>query len=276
MKGQPLPSPTGTPTTPTTPSAAMAPGTSPPGGGERQARNGAIASARSKTGDTIIAVSRDNAGNSVARARGRCQARNASFADAGCNAADALGRDHAGDVNAAGRRTCQAQNVAIANAGCQAVAIDALGRGHAGGATTGAGSERQARNAATANAGCKALCTDNAFSGDHAEHAIACKQARNAAAASACKTADTIIAAGADQTDCRVALAASGRRCQARNAVAANTRRNSGDAAARKARCAGRRRREPGTSCGAQGCSTATKGVPARESHGGRERSARV
>ncbi len=91
-----------------------------PGGGERQARNGAIARARSKTGDTIIAVSRDNAGDSVARARGRCQARNAPFADAGCNAADALGRDRAGDVdvNAAGRRTRQPQNVAIANAGC--------------------------------------------------------------------------------------------------------------------------------------------------------------
>jgi len=55
-----------------------------------------------------------------------------------------------------------------------------------------------------------------------------------------------------------------------------NTRRKSGDAAARKARCAGRRRCEPGTSCGAQGCSTATKGLPAGEGHGRRERSACV
>src|SRR5262249_50797550 len=123
---------------------------------ERQAWNRASARTRSKTGDTIIAVSGDNAGDSVARTRRQCQARNAAFADACRNADDALGRDRAGNVNAAVRRTCQAQNVAIANAGCQAVAIDALGRGHAGGAITGAGSERQARNAATTNAGRKA------------------------------------------------------------------------------------------------------------------------
>src|SRR5262249_18405165 len=92
-----------------------------PGAGERQARNDASATARSKTGDTTTAVSRDNAGDAVARAR--CQARNAAFADACRNADDALGRDRAGDVNAAVRRTCQAQNAAIANAGCQAVAI---------------------------------------------------------------------------------------------------------------------------------------------------------
>src|SRR5262249_26735094 len=149
---------------------------------QRQARDGAISRACSKSGDTIIPVSGDNAGDAVARAR--CQARNAAFADACRNADDALDRDRAGDVNAAVRRTCQAQTLAIANAGRQAVAIDALGRGHAGGANTGAGSD-QARNAATTNAGRKAPCTDNAFSGDHAGHAIACNQARNPPAAGA-------------------------------------------------------------------------------------------
>src|SRR5262249_46827558 len=155
--------------------------------------------ARSKSGDTIIAVSGDNAGDSVARTRRQCQARNASFADACRNAGDALGRDRAGNVdfNAAVRRTCQAQNVAIANAGCQAVATAPPAAVPAGGATPAAGSD-QARNAAIANAGRKGLRTDNAFSGDHAEHAIACKKARNAAAASARgKTADASSAAGA-------------------------------------------------------------------------------
>src|SRR5262249_39296990 len=281
MKGQPLPSPTGTsttPTTPATPSAAITPGTSTPAPGSAKPATAPAQGPAAKAGDTIIAVSGDNARDSVARARERCQARNASFADAGCNAADALGRDRAGDVdvNAAVRRTCQAQNVAIANARCQAVAIDALGRGHAGDAITGAGSD-QARNAATTDAGCKALCTDNAFSGDRAEHAIACKKARNSAAASARgKTADASSAAGADQTGQRGALAASGRRCQARNAATANTRCTSGGTAAHKARRPGRRCCEPGTSCGAQGCSTATQGLPGGEDHGGRERSARV
>src|SRR5262245_58708212 len=189
----------------------------------------------------------------------------------------ALGRDRAGnvDVNAAVRR--QAQNVAIANAGCQAVAIAAFGRGPAGGAITGAGSKRQARNAATTSAGCKALHTDNAFSGDRAGHAIACKQARNAAAPSArSKTADAISAAGADQAGHRVALAASGKRCQARNTATAHTRRNSSDAAACKANCAGCCCCEHRAGCGAQGCSTATQGLPARKGRGGRERSARL
>src|SRR5262249_24413039 len=38
-----------------------------PGAWDRQARNGAIASARSKTGDAVIAVSGDDAGESVVR-----------------------------------------------------------------------------------------------------------------------------------------------------------------------------------------------------------------
>src|SRR5262249_20929838 len=53
---------------------------------KRQAGNGAIARARSKTGDTIIAVSGDNAGDAVARTRRQRQARNVPRADAGCNA----------------------------------------------------------------------------------------------------------------------------------------------------------------------------------------------
>src|SRR5262249_60804244 len=57
---------------------------------ERQAWNRASARTRTKTGDTIIAVSCDNAGDSVARTRRQCQARNAAFADARCTAYDAL------------------------------------------------------------------------------------------------------------------------------------------------------------------------------------------
>src|SRR5262245_62481096 len=121
------------------------------------------------------------------------------------------------------------------------------------------------------------VCSSDLVGGDRAWRAIACKQARNVGAASArCKTGDTIIAPCAGQTDHRRALAASGSRCQARNAVTAHTRRRSSNAADREARCAGRRRCGPGTSCGAQGCAAATKGLPARKGHGGRERSARV
>src|SRR5262249_14555533 len=249
-----------------------------PGAWERQARNGASARTRSQTGDTILAVSGDNAGDSVARACERCQARDARLASAGCcNADGALRRDPAANADvtpAAGR---QPQTLAMPNPACQAVALAASGRGPAGGAITGAGSKRQARNAATTSAGCKALHTDNAFSGDRAGHAIACKQARNAAAPSArSKTADAISAAGADQAGHRVALAASGKPCQARNTATAHTRRNSSDAAACKANCAGCCCCEPRAGCGAQGCSTATQGLPARKGRGGRERSARL
>src|SRR5262249_56467781 len=54
-----------------------------------------------------------------------------------------------------------------------------------------------------------------------------------------------------------------------------NPRRTSG-ATACKARCAGGCRRGPAASGSAQGCATATKGVPGWQDHGGRERSARL
>src|SRR5262249_9191492 len=179
---------------------------------EHQA-NSTVAGTRGKIGDTIIAVSRDNAGDTCTRRQ--CQARNVPLADAGCNADDALGRNCADDVNAAVRRTRRTQASPIADAGANPDA--AFGPGHAGSAITGAWRERQARNAATTNAGCKALRTDNAVSRDHAGRAIVCKQARNVAAAGArCKTAGAVSAPGADQTDHRLALAASSRRCQTR------------------------------------------------------------
>ena len=96
--------------------------------------------------------------------------------------------------------------------------------------------------------------------------------AGNANASARWKTSDTVIAADAGQAGHRLAFAASGSRCQAGNT--AHPRRKSGEATAREAHCAGRRRCTPGA--GAQGCSTATKGMSARQGHGGRERSARV
>src|SRR5262249_48646525 len=57
---------------------------------EHQA-NSTVAGTRGKIGDTIIAVSRDNAGDTCTRRQ--CQARKVPLADAGCNADDALGRN---------------------------------------------------------------------------------------------------------------------------------------------------------------------------------------
>jgi len=242
------------------------------GAWKRQARDDAVARARSQTGDTDNAVSRDHAGNSAARTRRQCQARNVGLADASGN--DALGRGHAGDVNTGGRRTCQAQDAAVANAGRQAVDHDAFGGDHASGAITGAGRKPQARNVAT-NAGCQALHTDNAFRRDYAGHAIAGKQAGNANASARCKTSDTAIAADAGQAGHGLAFTAARERYQARNAAATNSRRTSGTAAC-KANCAGGCRRGPAASGGAQGCATATKGVSGWQDHGGRERSARL
>jgi len=193
---------------------------------ERQARNGAIARARSKTGDTIIAVSRGSAGDT----RRQCHARNVRFAHASCN--DAVGGGHARDVNAGGRRTCQTQTAAVANAGCKA--------GH----------------------------TNNAFSRDHAWHAIACRQARNANASARWKTSDSVIAADAGQAGHGLAFDAARQRCKACNAAATSSRRTFG-ATACKARCASGCRCERSTiPVGAQACSTAAKGMPAREEDG--------
>src|SRR5262249_30115696 len=166
------------------------------GAWKRQARDGAIARARSQTDDTDIAVSGNHAaGDSTREQRQAC---NVARADAGGN--DALGRGHAVDVNAGGRRACQTQNAAIANASRQTPARKPAapapsGRNHAATAIPGAGRKRKTRNAATTHAGCKAIHTDNAFSRDYAGRAIACKQAGNANASARCKTSDTVIAA---------------------------------------------------------------------------------
>jgi hypothetical protein len=143
---------------------------------------------------------------------------------------------------------------------------NALGRDHASGAISGAGRKRQARDAA-ANAGCKACHTNNAFSRDHAGHAIACKQARNANASARWKTSDTVIGADACQAGHGLDFAATCQRCKACNAATSSRRKFS--ATACKVSCASGCRCEPGTtSAGAQACSTAAKGMPAREEDG--------